>query len=91
MKKLFFALITATALLSFASCGNSGNSGNSVEGKAKECCEKMLNAKSIEEFLRINAESKDWYKGLSEEDKKVAEEVGESYKSKLNQHMNNIY
>ena len=79
MKKLFFALITATALLSFTACGND------VEDKAKEYCEKMLNAKSIEEFQRINAESNDWYKGLSEEDKKVADEVSKSYKSELQQ------
>ena len=79
MKKLFFALITATALLSFTACGND------VEDKAKEYCEKMLNAKSIEEFQRINAESNDWYKGLSEEDKKVADEVSKSYKRELQQ------
>lgn len=79
MKKLFFALITATALLSFTACGND------VEDKAREYCEKMLNAKSIEEFRRISAESDDWYKGLSEEDKKVAEEVAKIYRSEFQQ------
>lgn len=79
MKKLFFSLITATAFLSFTACGND------VEDKAREYCEKMLNAKSIEEFRQISAESDDWYKGLSEEDKKVADEVAKIYRSELQQ------
>lgn len=78
MKKLFFALITATALLSFASCGNS------VEDKAKEYAEKMLNANTISEFEAAAAESAKWYNGLSEDDKKVANEAVKSYESKIN-------
>ena len=77
MKKLFFSLITATALLSFASCGNP------VEDKAKEYCEQLLNAKTAVEAGKIISDSDKWYEGLSEEDKKVADEVMKTYEAKI--------
>lgn len=83
---LFFALITATALLSFASCGNSGgNDSVSPERKAKEYFEKMLNAKTEEEAMFISIEFEKWYNSVSYnyDDKKAVDTVLEFYMPKL--------
>lgn len=72
MKKLFFALITATALLSFASCGNS------VEDKSVSMFQQMYDAgeaNDLETFTKLVKEYDSWLQGLSEEDKKKAAEA----------------
>ena len=82
---LFSALITATALLSFASCGNSGgNEPVSPERKAKEYFEKMLNAKTEEEAMLISVEFQKWYNQLlGYYDKEAVDAVMEFYAPKL--------
>ena len=73
MKKLFFALVTAVALVSFASCG--GDSKSSVETKAVKMFKEMYaagEAEDLEKFTKLAEEFDEWQKDLSESDQKKA-------------------
>ena len=76
MKKLFFALVTAVALISFASCG--GDSKSSVETKAVKMFKEMYaagEADDLEKFTKLAEEFDEWLKGLSESDQEKVEKA----------------
>jgi hypothetical protein len=77
MKKLFFALVTAVALVSFASCG--GDSKSSAETKAVNMFKEMYaagEADDLEKFTKLAEEFDAWFKNLPEsEQEKVHKAV----------------
>ena len=77
MKKVLISILAVAAMFAAVSCAQS------VEDKAKEFCEKAINAKSYEEYKQVDDEIDEWAKTLSDEDQKKVEEVLELYKKQM--------
>ena len=77
MKKVLISILAVAAMFAAVSCAQS------VEDKAKDLCEKAINAKTLEEFMQVAEEITEWQKTLSEEDQKKAQEAAKPYRKQL--------
>jgi hypothetical protein len=84
MKKLFFALVTAVALISFTSCSDTTKGPNEI--KAVEMFKNMgecLDQNNQEEFTKLAEEFDEWFGSLPGKDmEKVKKAVMEWDKKK---------